>query len=67
MSEEGEDRPPNIWAGFQVIGVTFDMESIPCRIVFHQEKWRKSKGFIELWNLDDPVQSPTLRRQNGQF
>jgi hypothetical protein len=43
--------PPNIWAAFQAIGITFDMESIPCRIVFHQEKLRESKAFVKSGTL----------------
>jgi hypothetical protein len=59
--------PSNLWAAFRAIGINFDIESIPCHIVFHQEKLRESKGFIELWNLDHPLQSLTPRRQNSQF
>jgi hypothetical protein len=57
----------NIWAAFQATGVTFDTESIPCRIVFHQEKLREAKEPVELWNLDYPLQPLTPRRQNAQF
>jgi hypothetical protein len=30
-------------------------------IVFRQEELRESKGFIELWNIDHPVESLTPR------
>jgi hypothetical protein len=43
------------------------MKSVPYRIVFHQEKLREAKEFVELWNLDYPLQSLTPRRQNAQF
>jgi hypothetical protein len=38
---------PNIWAVFQAIEITCDTESIPCRIVLHQEKLRESKGALD--------------------
>jgi hypothetical protein len=41
----------NIWAAFQAIGSTFNMESMPCHIVFHQEKLGESKGFIKSGTL----------------
>jgi hypothetical protein len=61
MSEDGEDiKPSNVRAALQAIRVTFDTESLPDRIVFYQEKSRESKGFVELWDLDYPLQSLTL-------
>jgi hypothetical protein len=47
--------------------VTFDTESIPYWIVFHQEKLKEAKELVELWNLDYPLQLLTARRQNVQF
>jgi hypothetical protein len=58
---------PNRSAAFQTIGVEFDIGSIPYGIVFRQEKLRESKGFIEFWNIDYPVESLTLKRRNFRF
>jgi hypothetical protein len=41
ICEDGEDiDPPNIWAAFQAIEITFDAENIPYGTGFPQEKLR---------------------------
>jgi hypothetical protein len=58
MSEDGEDiDPPTIWAAFQAIELTFDTESIPCRIVFYRDSLNSGMLIIlcNLWHLDDKI------------
>jgi hypothetical protein len=48
--------PRNIWAEFQAIGMEFETNTTPYRVVscgavFREEKLRRSEEFVELWNI----------------
>jgi hypothetical protein len=57
----------NIWKAFEAIGLTYDIEETPCGLLFDEEKLRQSRGFVELWDRDTPLESLSRLRQNEKF
>jgi hypothetical protein len=47
----------NIWKAFEVLGLTYDIEQIPCGLVFDEEKLRQSPGLVELWERNMHLES----------
>jgi hypothetical protein len=58
---------PNIWRALQAIGVEFDTEANPYRLLFNEEKLRQSEGFGELWSIDFSLDQRSSPRQNARF
>jgi hypothetical protein len=57
----------NIWSAFEAIGLTHDITQTPYGLAFDEEKFRRSRGFVELWNRDTPLESLSRRRQMAKF
>jgi hypothetical protein len=38
----------NIWGVFTAIGFAHDIDEIPSELLFDEEKFRQSRGFVEL-------------------
>jgi hypothetical protein len=57
----------NIWGAFSSIGFTHDITQDPYGLLFNDEKFRQSRGFIQLWNRDTPLESLSTRRQQTKF
>jgi len=50
-----------------MIGFAFDTEHNPYTLLFDEKKLRESPGFQELWALDYPWDSLSMRRRNSVF
>jgi hypothetical protein len=57
----------NIWGAFAAIGLTHDITQDPYGLIFDEEKFRQSPGFLELWQRDMPFESLSTRRQQARF
>jgi hypothetical protein len=57
----------NIWGAFFVIGFSYDISREPYELLFDEEKFRQSRGFLEFWERDVPWESLSRRRQEARF
>jgi hypothetical protein len=57
----------NIWRAFSAIGFTHGITKDPYGMLFDEEKSRQSRGFVELWELDTPLESLSTRRRRAKF
>jgi hypothetical protein len=58
---------PNICGAFEAIGVEFDTEAEPYRLLFNEEKLRQIAGFREVWSIDLLLDKMSSRRPNIRF
>jgi hypothetical protein len=42
----------NVWSAFVQIGVSYNIDVAPCRLIFDESTLRQSQGFLTLWHLD---------------
>jgi hypothetical protein len=56
----------NIWRAFRAIGFTHDIDQIPYRLLFEEEKFWQSPGFVELWERDIPLESLPRREARSE-
>jgi hypothetical protein len=42
----------NIWGAFSAIGFSYDITQDPYGLLFDEEKFRQSRGFLECWVCD---------------
>jgi hypothetical protein len=56
-----------IWGAFSAIGFSYDISREPYELLFDEEKFRQSRGFLELWERDVPAESLSRRRQESRF
>jgi hypothetical protein len=45
----------NISGAFSAIGLSYDITQNPYGLLFDEEKFRRSRGFLELWTRDRPL------------
>jgi hypothetical protein len=57
----------NIWGAFASIGLTHDITQNPYGLIFDEEKFRQSPGFLELWQRDMSFESLSTRKQQARF
>jgi hypothetical protein len=57
----------NICGDFHEAGFDFDTRTEPHRLVFHEEKLRKTPAFPEIWSLDFPLEKLSRRHQAVKF
>jgi hypothetical protein len=57
----------NIWGAFSPIGFSYDITQNPYGLLFDEEKFRPSRGFLELWARDTPPESLSTRRRQIKF
>jgi hypothetical protein len=57
----------NIWAAFAAIVMTYDITQDIYGLIFDEEKFRQSQGFLALWQPDVPFESLSTRRQQARF
>jgi hypothetical protein len=57
----------NIWGTFSAIGFSYDISESPYRLLFDEEKFRQSRGLMELWPHDTPLESLSTRRRHAKF
>jgi hypothetical protein len=53
----------NIWKAFAAIGFSYNITETPYQLLFDEEKLRQSRGFVELWDRDKPLESLSTRRR----
>jgi hypothetical protein len=53
----------NIWGAFSAIGFSYEIGHEPYELLFDEEKFRQSRGFLALWERDVPLDSLSRRRQ----
>jgi hypothetical protein len=58
---------PNIWDAFHEAGFEFETRTELYRLVFHEEKLRKTPGLQEIWSLDFPREKLSRRRHAAKF
>jgi hypothetical protein len=58
---------PNIWGAFHETGFEFHTRTEAYRLVFHEEKLRKTPAFQEFWSLDFSLEKLSRRRQAAKF
>jgi hypothetical protein len=58
---------PNIWDAFHEAGFEFDPSAELYRLVFHEEKLRKTPALQEIWSIDSPLEKLSRRRQIAKF
>jgi hypothetical protein len=52
---------------FSAIGFSYDITQNLCTLLFDEEKFRQSRGFMELGVHDTPLESLSTRRQHAKF
>jgi hypothetical protein len=57
----------NIWGASSAMGFSYDITQKPYELLFDEEKFRHSRGFLELWERDVPFESLSRRRQQAMF
>jgi hypothetical protein len=57
----------NIWKAFAAICFIRNIEQTPYGLLFDEEKFRQSRGFVELWERDIPFESLSKRRRESKF
>jgi hypothetical protein len=57
----------NIWGAFAAIGFSYDITETPYRLLFDEQKLRQSRGFVERWDRDTPLESLSTRRRQAKF
>jgi hypothetical protein len=53
----------NIWGAFAAIGFSYDITKTLYRLLFDEEKLRQSRGLVELWDRDTPLENLLTRRR----
>jgi hypothetical protein len=56
----------DISRAFHEAGFEFDTSNEPCRLVFHEEKLRKTPVFQEVWSINFPLEKLSRKRQKGK-
>jgi hypothetical protein len=57
----------NISDAFSAIDFSYDISHELYELLFDEEKFRQSRGFLELWERDVPADSLWRRRQQARF
>jgi hypothetical protein len=57
----------NIWGAFSAIGFSCDTTQNPYGLLFDEENFRQSRGFMELWARDTPLETLSLRLRQAKF
>jgi hypothetical protein len=57
----------NIQGAFRSIIFIHDIDQIPYGLLFDEEKFRQSPGFVELWERDVPLKSLSRRWREARF
>jgi hypothetical protein len=57
----------NIWRAFAAIGFSYDIAETPYRLLFDEQKLRRSRAFAEPWDRDTPLESLSTRRRQVRF
>jgi hypothetical protein len=57
----------NIWGAFSAIGFSYDITQNPYGLLFDEEKFRQSRGFLELWARDMSLKSLSTQRRQTKF
>jgi hypothetical protein len=57
----------NIWNAFSAIGFSCHITQNPYALLFDEEKFRQSRGFMEVGVHDKPLESLSTRRQHAKF
>jgi hypothetical protein len=60
-------RPENIRGSFVRAGFSYSIGAIPYVLEFSRERMMESAGRRQVWELDIPLESLSIRRQKAQF
>jgi hypothetical protein len=50
----------NIWGAFSAIGFSYDITQNTQGLLFDEKKFRQSRGFLELWARDTPLENMSM-------
>jgi hypothetical protein len=57
----------NARSAFVQIGVRYDIDVVPYRLIFDESTLRQSQGFLMLWHRDDLLEQLLARRRSAQL
>jgi hypothetical protein len=57
----------NLRSAFVQIGVSYNIDVVPCCLIFDESTLRQSQGFLALWHRDYPLEQLLTRRRSAQF
>jgi hypothetical protein len=57
----------DVRSSFVQLGLTYDIDTIPCVLISDEHVLRQSPGFTSLWERDYPVEKLSQRRRNATF
>jgi hypothetical protein len=57
----------NIWGAFAAIGFTYDIDQTPYGLLFDEEKFGQSPGFVELWERNPSLDSLPKRQRKSKL
>jgi hypothetical protein len=57
----------NTWDVFSAIDFSYDISREPYELLFDEEKFGQSRGFLEFWECDVSWASLSRRRQEARF
>jgi hypothetical protein len=57
----------NIRSAFVRIGVSYNIDVVPDRLIFDESTLRQSQGFLTLWHRDYSLEQLSARRRSARF
>jgi hypothetical protein len=57
----------NVRSAFVQIGVSYDIDVVPYRLIFDESTLRQTQGFLTLWHRDYPLEQLSTRRRSARF
>jgi hypothetical protein len=52
---------------FIQIGIRYNIDVVPYRLIFDESTLRESPGFLTLWRRDYPLGQLSVKRRNARF
>jgi hypothetical protein len=59
--------PDNIRSAFKLLGPEFNITQTPSKLLFREDKLRRSLGFQEIWEANYPLNQLSKRRQEARY
>jgi hypothetical protein len=57
----------NVRSAFVQIGVRYNIDVVPYRLIFDESTLRQSQGFLTLWHRDYLLEQLSTRRRSARF
>jgi hypothetical protein len=59
--------PDNVRSAFKLLGLEFNLTQTPYRLLFREDKLRRSQGFHESWEANSPMDKLSKGRQEARY